>query len=179
MCSRGIFQLKFLQIFYCDYGGSSAKIRLFLPTLIEHPLLNQPKINLQIYMKKNTHPYLNGIYVNGYQKQISLKGLEDDQEIIDRIALLRNSFGQQSVRHAGRKVTTLTPSIQGGWNENLFKTNIYPRHQMEISRSYPPVEVPEPRIVPRDKPIDVYEKRVDPYQQIQKPKLGVKKATNI
>ncbi|CAD8052574.1 unnamed protein product [Paramecium sonneborni] len=179
MCSRGIFQLKFLQIFYCDYGGSSAKIRLFLPTLIEHPLLNQPKINFQIYMKKNTHPYLNGIYVNGYQKQISLKGLEEDQEIIDRIALLRNSFGSQSVRHAGRKVTTLTPSIQGGWNENLFKTNIYPRHQMEIARTYPKLEAPDARIIPRDKPIDVYKKLADPYQLIQKPRLGVKKASNI
>ena len=29
---------------------------------------------------------------------------------------------------------------------------------MEIARSYPPVEVPEPRVLPRDLPIDVYKK---------------------
>lgn len=34
---------------------------------------------------------------------------------------------------------------------------------MEIARSYPPVEVPEPRVIPVDKPIDFYKKISDPY----------------
>jgi large subunit ribosomal protein L43 len=53
MCSRGIFQLKYLQLFYCDYGGSSGLIRSLIPTLIDHPLLNRPKIDFRLYVKRN------------------------------------------------------------------------------------------------------------------------------
>jgi len=69
MVSRGVPQLKNIRLYFCDFGGSSAGVRSFLQS---EALLNFMNANehlrLEVYMRRNHHPYISSTYINGYVK---------------------------------------------------------------------------------------------------------------
>lgn len=67
MCSRGVFQLQKLQLFFCDFGGSSAGVReLITSQKFKDFFAQNPQIKLDLICKRNHHPHIKGTYINGY-----------------------------------------------------------------------------------------------------------------
>lgn len=79
MVSRGVPQLKNIRLYFCDFGGSSQGVRSALksPQLVEF-LETNPHLKLEIYLKRNFHPYMSSTYVNGYVKDQPLRSLEPE-----------------------------------------------------------------------------------------------------
>ncbi len=76
MCSRGVFQLKKLSLFFCDYGGSSSGVReLISSPKLKDFLISNPQIQLEVICKRNNHPHVKGYFVNGYRKDMPLRSL--------------------------------------------------------------------------------------------------------
>jgi large subunit ribosomal protein L43 len=82
MCTRGVFQLRKLSLYFCDFGGSSAGVReaLVSPSLKSFMDDNQ-HIQFNFIIKRNYHPFVTGAYINGYLKDIPLRSLPS-QEIL-------------------------------------------------------------------------------------------------
>jgi len=69
MVSRGVQQLKYMRLYFCDYGGSSAGVRAFIQSDNLVNFINQNEhIKLEIFMRRNHHPYVSSTYINGYIK---------------------------------------------------------------------------------------------------------------
>lgn len=67
MCSRGVFQLQKLSLFFCDYGGSSSGVRdLITSNNFKNFMASNPHIQLEVICKRNHHPHVKGTYLNGY-----------------------------------------------------------------------------------------------------------------
>jgi large subunit ribosomal protein L43 len=79
MCTRGVFQLRKLSVYFCDFGGSSAGVRkvLMSPQLKEFMTANE-HIEFNFIVKRNYHPFVTGAYINGYLKDIPLRSLEPE-----------------------------------------------------------------------------------------------------
>jgi len=69
MVSRGVPQLKNIRLYFCDHGGSSQGVRTALksPQMIEFLGMN-PDLKLEVFLKRNFHPYISSTYINGYVK---------------------------------------------------------------------------------------------------------------
>ena len=77
MCSRGVFQLQKLSLYFCDYGGSSSGVRdLLASQKLKTFLTENPHIKFQVICKRNNHPFVTGLYINGYKKQMPLRSLD-------------------------------------------------------------------------------------------------------
>jgi large subunit ribosomal protein L43 len=69
MVSRGVHQLKNIRLYFCDFGGSSAGVRAFLQSENLVNFMNQHEhLRLEVYMRRNHHPYISSTYINGYVK---------------------------------------------------------------------------------------------------------------
>jgi large subunit ribosomal protein L43 len=113
MCSRGIFQLKAVDIFFCKHGGSSTGTRNYLhSSTFEALQAKNPQISFNVYQRNGNHPYITSKYINGYIKDIPLRNA-DPKEVEHMITKARNSFGRKALPHAGLKVFSTQPSIQG------------------------------------------------------------------
>lgn len=125
MCTRGVFQLRKLSVYFCDFGGSSAGVRRTLMSneLKEFMAANQ-HIEFNFIIKRNHHPFVTGAYINGYLKDVPLRSLEPEQ-IMTSVNKLRNQFGRKSISASGTRVFHPIHSIQGKWMPNMFNT--YPR----------------------------------------------------
>lgn len=79
MVSRGVPQLKNIRLYFCDFGGSSLGVRNFLKSQHLADFLNKNEhINLEIYMRRNHHPYMSSTYINGYVKDQPLRSFEEE-----------------------------------------------------------------------------------------------------
>jgi len=113
MCSRGIYQLKAVDIFFCKHGGSSKGTRHYLLSSGFEALKDKnPQITFNVFQRNGNHPYITSKYINGYIKDIPLRNA-DPQEVEHMITKARNSFGRKALSHAGPKVFSTKPSIQG------------------------------------------------------------------
>ena len=74
MCTRGVFQLRKLSLYFCDFGGSSQGVRSALTSeeLKKFMSIN-PHIEYNFIVKRNHHPFVTGAYLNGYLKDIPLR----------------------------------------------------------------------------------------------------------
>ena len=113
MATRGVQQLKKLNIRYCEVGGSSAAVRAYLkqssPTshLVNFAREN-PNVQIHVQPRNGNHPYIQGEYVTGQSKQICVKNA-DDVRIRKVMARLRNSSGRKLVRLGGYGFTIGLP----------------------------------------------------------------------
>jgi large subunit ribosomal protein L43 len=58
MCSRGVYQLSKLSMYFCDFGGSSSGVRNLLISPKWKNFINEnPQINFNFICKRNHHPY--------------------------------------------------------------------------------------------------------------------------
>lgn len=90
-----------------------------------------PQINFEIF-KKTGHPYISGVYINGFTKEIGLKN-ESVEDIAQHVFFVRSSHGRPAQKHSGTGVHNLKWSVQGGWKPNTFAN--YPKHRLEV-RTY-------------------------------------------
>ena len=132
MCSRGVFQLKKLTVFFCDFGGSSAGVREALCSdKLNEFIQTNPQIELQFICKRNHHPHIASSYINGYKKDVPLRNLAQE-EVIDSLYGLRNQLGRKAFKVNGTRVMNSKQSIQGKWESNMFHK--YPL--AELSKTY-------------------------------------------
>ena len=132
MCSRGVFQLRKLTVFFCDYGGSSSGVRELLGSeTLQSYLKANPQIGFQVICKRNYHPHVKGAYINGYTKDVPLRNLTEG-EVISKLESLKNQLGRKAFKVNGSRVFGAKQSIQGKWQSNLF--NKYPI--AELSKTY-------------------------------------------
>ena len=129
MCTRGVYQLRKLSVYFCDYGGSSQGVRdaLISPSLNQFIEAN-PHIEFVFIRKRNHHPYVAGAYLNGYLKNIPLRSITQE-EVFDRFNDLRNQLGRRAFKAAGPRVHHPVKSVQGKWMPNMFNT--FPRAELE------------------------------------------------
>lgn len=124
MCSRGVFQLKKLSVYFCDFGGSSSGVRDFIssPSITQFLKAN-PQIEVQAICKRNHHPFVRGTYINGYNKDVPLRS-NSEEEALSALESLRNQFGRKAMKASGYRIFGTKKSIQGKWQPNMF--NKYP-----------------------------------------------------
>ncbi|KAL4476446.1 hypothetical protein ABPG74_010179 [Tetrahymena malaccensis] len=138
MCSRGVFQLRKIQLQFCDFGGSSKGVRDFLNSdTVKEFMVKNPQIQFEFIMRRNKHPFLSAQYINGFVKDVSLKNY-GGEEILDEFNRVRQSFGRKSLPFAGKKLYTSKPSIQGKWTPLTWST--YPKVELQMVR-----EIKEPQ----------------------------------
>lgn len=78
MCSRGVYQLQKLSLFFCDFGGSSLGVRQLLISDKLRIFKEQNKqIEFNFICKRNSHPFLIGNYINGYVKQAPVRSFSE------------------------------------------------------------------------------------------------------
>lgn len=128
MCTRGVFQLRKLSVYFCDFGGSSAGIRdaMGSPSLKQF-MSDNPHIEFNFILKRNHHPFVTGAYINGYLKDIPLRSLQPEA-ILDVVKSLRNQLGRKSLSASGTRTYHPIHSVQGKWMPNMF--NSYPRAEL-------------------------------------------------
>ena len=54
-------------------------------------------------MKRNQHPYVSASYVNGYVKDIPLRGI-NEEEVLDYMTKATQQFGRAPLDHNDQKV---------------------------------------------------------------------------
>lgn len=122
MATRGVFQLKKLSIYYCEFGGSSRTIRQYIGDghLIAWAT-DRPHINIEVIRRGNRHPYVHADYLTSTEKnshQISVKNFDDVREIEAVLNQLANRSGRK-ISRITKNVLSDTPSIQGIWTPFL------------------------------------------------------------
>ena len=94
MSLRGVRQLKELIIRYSDYDGSSRGVKEWMKLNLITFANNNPDIKIKAILKRNKHPYLQGIYDNKNTKTIGIKNV--DADVVNRFVLdLRNQIGKK------------------------------------------------------------------------------------
>ena len=84
-------QLKRMNLVFSDQGKSSSKLCDFLLSdYFEEIKDKYPTIQFKTLMKRNSHPFLTGIYVNGYVKDVPLR-LRSFPEIVEDVNFLISS----------------------------------------------------------------------------------------
>lgn len=131
MCSRGVFQLKKLTVFFCDFGGSSNGVREMISSpQMKDFIENNKQIEFEFVCKRNHHPYMRGSYINGYNKDLPLRNYSNEQ-VLNSFNALRNQLGRKAFKVSGSRIFNTKKSIQGAWEPNLF--NKYPIAELSVT----------------------------------------------
>lgn len=108
--------------------------------LVEFMQRNQ-HLKLEVFMRRNHHPYVSSTYINGFVKDQPLRQM-GEEEVLDQFKKFNQTFGRSSLDHNSKKVVTSNSSIQGEWNSDTFDRN--PKHEMEFIHQIPGQPLPEP-----------------------------------
>jgi large subunit ribosomal protein L43 len=80
MSSRGILQLQRVKLSFCDWGGSSQGVRKFFKQDDFYNHVNShPSINFEFHLRRGRHPFITAIYANGWEKDISLRNMSEEE----------------------------------------------------------------------------------------------------
>lgn len=69
-------------------------------------------LKLEVFMRRNHHPYISSTYINGYVKDQPLRNM-DDEEVLDEFIKFNNAMGRVALKHNSIKVSSTNKSIQG------------------------------------------------------------------
>lgn len=121
MASRGIRQLKYVRMFFCDWGGSSAGVREALKSeKLASFVQNNQHIRFEFFLRRNHHPYVSSVFQNGYVKEQPLRSMEP-AEVLEWLTKVNSEFGRRPISHSGKKnLTEEAASIQGPWRHDLW-----------------------------------------------------------
>lgn len=79
MSSRGILQLQRLKVSFCDWSGSSNGIRNFFKSDKFYNHVNgNPSIAFEFHLRRGRHPFITAVYANGWEKDISLRNMSEE-----------------------------------------------------------------------------------------------------
>ncbi len=100
-----------LSIRYCEHGGSSSILREFLSSgrIISFAREN-PSVTILVKPRNGHHPYIQGHYLTGRDKQICIKN-EPTRRIYEVLTMLNNSSGRK-IKKIEKPIVTQTPSVQ-------------------------------------------------------------------
>lgn len=90
MATRGVFQLQKVKVMYCDCGGSSRGVRDFIREKIVDFAKKAPSVEIVTGLRRGHHPYIEGQYLDGTRKIITVKNLAP-RDIMNYAEMLRNS----------------------------------------------------------------------------------------
>ncbi|KAH6558210.1 hypothetical protein KP509_1Z073600 [Ceratopteris richardii] len=117
MALRGVWQLKKLQVAYCDFSGSSKGVRRFIERELPAFKEQNPQLEVETQLIRGKHPFLKGFYVNQKDRVVGVKNLES-KEILLQATRLRSCLGRK-VNKLKTRVLTHYPSVQGTWKPDL------------------------------------------------------------
>mmetsp|Transcript_12669 Transcript_12669/g.18476 ORF Transcript_12669/g.18476 Transcript_12669/m.18476 type:complete len:132 (-) Transcript_12669:279-674(-) len=118
MATRGIKQLKQLQLVFCEHGGSSRSIREYISTgRIVQFATDNPTVEVEAKLRNGKHPYVKAEYMTGYSKQVCIKNESMDR--IEKVVTLLNNSSGRKITKIGAPIKTDTPSVQGVWTPML------------------------------------------------------------
>ncbi|KAF8820534.1 putative ribosomal protein l22/l43 [Cardiosporidium cionae] len=118
MCSRGVWQLRHVNIQYSETGHSSRGIRFYFRQLLPKWRERNSEIKVTTSHQQFEEPVASFQYIKE-KHDISLKDL-NPRQIEEVLNLARNSeSSNQYLRHGGPKVWTEKRSIQGLWQPSL------------------------------------------------------------
>ena len=76
MAVRGIYQLRKLSTSFCDLSGSSKGVRQFLECeQLQKFMSENEQIEFEFILKRGDHPLINGLYINNFMKDRSLRNM--------------------------------------------------------------------------------------------------------
>ncbi|PNH03404.1 54S ribosomal protein L51, mitochondrial [Tetrabaena socialis] len=124
MSKYGVWMLETLVIKYCDIGGSSRGMRLFLDEALPALKQQNPQLGVEEVVRRHRHPMVVALYRTGRSKPVCVKNLAP-RDIMDHIMWLRNSHGRgQEYQVVRSRHLTRSPSIQGQWSVNTFAAEL-------------------------------------------------------
>lgn len=94
MSLKGVRQCKELLIRYSDRDGSSRGVIEWMKANIVRFAESNPEMQIKTEIKRNRHPIIRGVYVNGNNKTICIKN-EDVEGVNEQILHLRNQIGRR------------------------------------------------------------------------------------
>nr|8A22_AG Chain AG, mL43 [Polytomella magna]8APN_AG Chain AG, mL43 [Polytomella magna]8APO_AG Chain AG, mL43 [Polytomella magna] len=111
----GTHMLESLVFKYCDIGGSSRGMRLFLKDYMDPFKQTNPQLRIEEVQNRRRHPMLVALYRNGQCKPVCVRNLSPE-EIAKHIFWLRNSHGRDDDYKVPRSHKVVrNESIQGTW----------------------------------------------------------------
>ncbi|GLI70253.1 hypothetical protein VaNZ11_015100 [Volvox africanus] len=135
MSKYGTWMLERLVIKYCDIGGSSRGMRLFLSEALPVFQQQNPQLEVEEVLRRYRHPMLVGLYRNGRSKPICVKN-KAPKEIMEQIMWLRNSHGRGMEYHVVRsRHLSRNPSIQGQWTVSTFAADLEAENERRLTRT--------------------------------------------
>ncbi|KAG2502079.1 hypothetical protein HYH03_000572 [Edaphochlamys debaryana] len=124
MSKYGVWMLESLIVKYCDIGGSSRGMRLFLKEALPAFREQNPQLAVEEQVRRYRHPQLVGLYRNGRSKPVCVKNLSP-AEIMEHVGWLRNSHGRgQEYRVVRSRHLSRSPSVQGVWSVDTFSAQL-------------------------------------------------------
>ncbi|GFR43338.1 hypothetical protein Agub_g4408 [Astrephomene gubernaculifera] len=135
MSKYGVWMLERLIIKYCDVGGSSRGMRLFLNEALPAFQEQNPQLAVEEVVRRYRHPMLVALYRNGRSKPICVKN-QAPKDIMEHISWLRNSHGRgQEYQVVRSRHLTRSPSVQGQWTVDTFKAELEQENARRLARA--------------------------------------------
>jgi large subunit ribosomal protein L43 len=94
MSLNGVRQLKELLIRYSDRDGSSRGLISWMNQNLVKFAESNPTLQITTEIKRNKHPIVRGMYINGNSKTICIKNL-DPEIVFEHVLHLRNQIGRK------------------------------------------------------------------------------------
>jgi large subunit ribosomal protein L43 len=107
-------QCKRLDFHYCDWWGSSRGMNAFIRHTLPQFAQRNPQIEIVVSPRPATHPVVRGHFVNGKDKELSVKNMEI-QQILQMVELLRNDDGEPDKRDV-KPVKSMNDNVRGIWS---------------------------------------------------------------
>ncbi|KAF2744950.1 hypothetical protein M011DRAFT_407461 [Sporormia fimetaria CBS 119925] len=109
-----ILQCKRMDFHYCDFGGSSRGMKDFIQTALPRFASKYPQIEFTVSPRPGQHPAIVGHFINGKQREVSVRKL-DNRQILEKVKELRDASGEKLVR-SNKPVTSTNESVRGIWS---------------------------------------------------------------
>ncbi|CAG8957229.1 hypothetical protein HYFRA_00009431 [Hymenoscyphus fraxineus] len=109
-----ILQCKRLEFHYCDWAGSSKGMNSFIKSRLGNFARLNPSIEIAISPRPSKHPVIRGHYINGREKSICVRNLDENQ-ILKKAELLRDASGEK-LKVVKKPVKSLNESVRGIWS---------------------------------------------------------------
>ncbi|KAJ2960458.1 hypothetical protein NQZ79_g4191 [Umbelopsis isabellina] len=115
-----ILQCRKMVFNYCEnWGSNKGMIQYLKKDLVEFAKAN-PQIEIVVEPRPAHHPIIRGEYLNGRDKVICVRNMENS-EIKRKVQLLRDSSGSKLKNLTKKPVISTTESVRGIWSP--FHTN--------------------------------------------------------
>ncbi|KAF1346157.1 thioredoxin-like protein [Delphinella strobiligena] len=109
-----ILQCKRLDFHYCDWAGSSKGMNSFLKHTLPRFAKQNPQIEITVSPRPRKHPVIKGHYINGREKAVCVRNLEQGQ-VLEKALLLRDASGEK-LKKVTKPVKSLNESVRGIWD---------------------------------------------------------------